>query len=302
MCFRDLGNERTREMKDYCDMHTHSTESDGTFTPKELVLAAKELDLAYLALTDHDTIAGIPEAIEAAEKAGVQLITGIEVIIDCTELPISLVDDSSLHMLGYLSHKNIFKMAVFQERLYEIRNERNIKMFEKAEKIGLPITIDDLKKSSSGKVITRGHFLRALIEKGYAKDKEDAFLKFLMPGGLIYVRKEKLSPQEVLKVITDNGGVAVLAHPLLIGLSNDELEALVIRLKTLGVTGIEAVYVENKPGQTEQIIELAARHQMFVTGGSDFHGDIKPGIYLGTGYGNLRVPKILAENVLKRIN
>ena len=288
-------------MKDFCDLHTHSTESDGTLTPTELVTAAQELDLAYVALTDHDTIAGIQEAIDASEKLGIHLITGIELIIDPSDLPVSLEDDSSLHILGYLSHENIFKMGFFQQRLRNVREERNATMFENAKKSGIQINFDDLKKSSTGKVITRGHFLRALIEKGYASDRKDGFAKFLMPGGLLYAQKEKLSPNEVFGMINDNGGVAVLAHPLLIGISDNELDDLIVRLKTYGLKGLEALYSENKTGEAEKMIELAARHQLFITGGSDFHGETKPGLQLGTGYGDLRIPKILAENILSNL-
>ena len=286
-------------MKEFCDLHAHSTESDGTFTPSEIIGEAKRIGLAYVALTDHDTIAGIEEALCTADKLGVNLITGIELTIDVANLNIDLEDDSSIHILGYLNHKNIFKMSRYEKRLLTIRNERNAKMFEKAKKIGLPISEEYFKSKSPNSIITRGHFLRALLENGFAKERKEAFAKYLMPGGSLYVEKEKLSPEEVLSLISENGGVAVLAHPLLSSLTDPNLETLVVSLKARGLKGLEAVYVENQRGNEQKVKELAARHDLIITGGSDFHGDTKPGIFLGTGYGDLRVPKVLAERVLE---
>ena len=288
-------------MRDYCDLHTHSTESDGTLTPREIILAAKELGLAYVALTDHDTIAGIPEALCAAEEMGVELITGVELSVECAGLPIENAKQRSIHVLAYFSHENIYKMSQYQECLKEYRQERNAKMIEKAKIIGMPISLAELKKYSSGEIISKGHFYRVLIEKGYAKDKDDAFNRFLNPGGLIYAKKRKLTPKEAIEIIKKYQGVAVVAHPLLIGLNDSELDSTISYLKGLGFDGLEAVYGESSENQVTRVIELAVRHSMFVTGGSDFHGETKPGLKLGTGYGSLRVPKILAENILKRI-
>jgi len=284
-------------MNEFCDLHTHSTKSDGTFSPIELIFEAKRLGLAAIALTDHDTIAGIAEALAAADEHKVNLICGIELSIECDGLPIENASQRSIHVLSYFNRENIFKMAQYEEMLLKNRHERNLKMIEKSEQIGMPITMDELRKYTSGKIISKGHFYRVLVEKGYAKDKDDAFARFLEVDGLIFVKKRKITPKEAVELVNSNGGIAVVAHPLLIGLSDFELENTVTYLKEIGFAGLEAVYVESSPSEIEKVTKLAKRHGMFITGGSDFHGEIKATIAMGSGYGDLRVPKVLGERL-----
>ncbi|MEI6132619.1 MAG: PHP domain-containing protein [Bacillota bacterium] len=284
-------------MEKYCDLHSHSTVSDGSFTPTELILEAERIGLEYIALTDHDTVGGISEAIEASKGKNIKLITGIELSIDAEEFDFLGPDLKSIHVLGYLSHENIFKMEAYQAKLLAFREERNIKTIEKACEIGMPFTYEELKKYSTGEIVSKGHFYKLLIEKGYAKDKDDAFARFLLPGGLIFVKKRKISAADAVGMIVKNGGVAVFAHPLLMGLEAEVLDKLIVELKAIGISGLESIYSENKPGETEKVIALAKKHGMIITGGSDFHGIFKPGLSLGVGYGALRVPSSLGKNL-----
>lgn len=288
-------------LTNYCDLHTHSTASDGTLTPTQLINLASELGLECIALTDHDTVAGIPEALEASKLKNIRLIPGIEFSIDCESLPIPDSADKSLHVLGYFDSSDIMKMETYQHNLIAARNKRNIEMLEKGKNAGIDITMEELRAFSSGDVITRGHFFKVLIDKGYAGDKKDAFQRFLAPGGIMYVRKEKLCPKEIIGMIKDNGGVPVFAHPALMKLDWETLENLIIVLKGYGLMGIEAHYVENKGDQTERLIDIANKNGLLITGGSDFHGAVKPHISLGTGLGDLRVPIELAEKLFKTL-
>ncbi len=270
-------------MEEYIDLHVHSNASDGTMTPKEVVELAKESGLSIIALTDHDTVDGIKEAIEAGEKCGVQIIPGIEISAE--------YKGGDLHILGlnidYTNETFKSKVAVCRDS----RDNRNLKMIKKLNEQGFPVTWDIMMERFGANSITRAHFAKYLIDEGYVKDKDEAFSKYLNPGRPCYVSREKVSPKAAIEMILEAGGHPVLAHPLLYKMNLEKIESVIVMLKGYGLQGIEAIYSLNRPEDDVALMKLAKRHDLYITGGSDFHGAIKPDISIGNGKGNLRITK-----------
>lgn len=269
------------------DLHTHSTASDGTLTPVELVELAYETGLSAIALTDHDTVAGIEEAISC--NLPIEVIPGIELSAG--------YGNGDIHILGlYIDHTSdlLKKMA---QNMVEEREWRNYEMCKRLREAGIDITVEKLRDGNKDMVLTRGHFSRYLIDHGYAKDKPEAFSRYLGVDTPYFVKRRYLSPEECIKLILDCGGTPVLAHPIIYNLPATELEELVARLKKAGLAGIEAIY-STYTNQDEEIVRsLAHRHSLLLTGGSDFHGANKPEIAIGSGVGNLKIPYSLLEKI-----
>lgn len=273
----------------YIDLHVHSTASDGSYTPAEIIACAEEKELSAIALTDHDTIKGLYEASEAAKGRPLELVAGIELSAD--------YNGTDIHILGlYLDYKK----EAFQKELsacQDAREHRNEKIIMALQKVGFDITLEKIEKSFHEAVITRAHFARYLLEKGYIRTYEEAFEKYLGVGCPCYVPKKKIIPEKAIELIHMAGGIAVLAHPLLYHMDSTEVEKLVSYLKTEGLEGLEAIYSMNSEQDTEQMIRLAKKYDLLITGGSDFHGTVKPHIDMGYGRGNLRVPEYILEGL-----
>lgn len=278
----------------YIDLHVHSTASDGSYTPSELVRYAIKKGLIAFALTDHDTTAGIDEALNEAELINdfspIKVIPGIELSAE--------YKGKDIHILGL----NIdYRNKEFQEKIEYFRNiraERNVKMIELLNKQGFKITEEQLKERFKDAVITRAHFAIMLVECGYVKDKDIAFKKYLNPGCPCYVPRTRINVIDAISLIHLANGKAVLAHPLLYHFSEAELDSLVALLKENGLQGIEAIYSSNKWNDESRMKQLAQKYDLFITGGSDFHGLAKPTLDLGIGYGDLKVPEKLLSNIL----
>lgn len=278
----------------YIDLHVHSTASDGSYTPSELVRYAIKKGLIAFALTDHDTTAGIDEALNEAELINdfspIKVIPGIELSAE--------YKGKDIHILGL----NIdYRNKEFQERIEYFRNiraERNVKMIELLNKQGFKITEEQLKERFKDAVITRAHFAIMLVECGYVKDKDIAFKKYLNPGCPCYVPRTRINVIDAISLIHLANGKAVLAHPLLYHFSETELDSLVALLKKNGLQGLEAIYSSNKWNDESRMKQLAKKYDLFITGGSDFHGLAKPTLDLGIGYGDLKVPEKLLSNIL----
>lgn len=273
------------------DLHTHSTESDGTFSPAELMQLAADTGLSAIALTDHDTVKGISKARPAAERLGIELVPGIELSTD--------YNGTEVHMLGfYIDDTN----AAFLKKLQEFidsRNLRNEKMAALLQKEGFDVTLDKLMKEYPESVITRAHFARYLTEHSFVKDRETVFRKYLGDGCRCYVPREKISPFEAIDLIKLGGGLAFFAHPVLCHMNHDRLRFFLRDLKEHGLTGLEAVYSMNSPGDERNMKKFAAEYDLLISGGSDFHGENKPCIRLGTGKGNLNLPDSILEDIKK---
>lgn len=278
----------------YIDLHLHSTASDGSYTPSELVHYAIEKGLIAFALTDHDTTSGIDEALNEAELINdfspIKVIPGIELSAE--------YKGKDIHILGL----NIdYRNKEFQKKIEYFRNiraERNVKMIELLNKHGFKITEEQLKERFKDAVITRAHFAIMLVECGYVKDKDIAFKKYLNPGCPCYVPRTRINVIDAISLIHLANGKAVLAHPLLYHFSEAELDSLVALLKENGLQGIEAIYSSNKWNDESRMKQLAQKYDLFITGGSDFHGLAKPTLDLGIGYGDLKVPEKLLSNIL----
>jgi predicted metal-dependent phosphoesterase TrpH len=275
-------------MERLVDLHTHSTASDGSMTPRELVRHAKENGLSALALTDHDTVEGIEAALDEGAKTGLEVVAGIEISVEFRP---------EMHILGYFfgdSYKNAVEIV---DSLVESRNERNPKIIKKLNEIGFDITMDEVEKEALGNIVARPHMAKVLMKKGYVKSTSEAFDKYLGFGKPAYFPKNKLTPEEGIKVILNAGGIPVLAHPIFLDLGWRQLDELLARLVSCGLKGIEAYYVENKGDDTGNLLRLAIKHNILATGGSDFHGSFKPDIEIGRGHGGLKVPYELLEKM-----
>jgi len=275
------------------DLHTHSTASDGTLTPRELVRYAKDSGLSAIALTDHDTIAGIGDALDEARSIGFEVVPGIEISVDY---------ETEMHILGYFSGKDYLNIEPALDALRRSREERNPKILRKLNKLGFDISLEEVKKEAQGEIVARPHIASILFKKGYVENMREAFDKYLSMGKPAYYRREKLTPEEGLGIISDAGGIPVLAHPIYLYLDYNHLNSLLYELKNAGLVGIEAYYVNNSEEDTQKFLELAEKHELLVTGGSDFHGGFKTGIEIGTGVGGLSIPYKLLERLKKTLS
>ncbi len=279
----------------YIDLHVHSTASDGTLTPSEVVDRAASVGLSAFALTDHDTLHGVAEAKERAawHKAQghpVEVYPGVEIS--------AAYKKRDIHILGLLVDESNEILDRTLSASVENRDRRNDKIIEKFAELGITLTMEELQEGAPGSVITRAHFGRALLRKGIVSSIQEAFEKYVGDNGPCYTAREYMSPEQAISLIKKAGGVPVLAHPLLYNLPHDELYALVDRLKKAGLKGIEVYYSSNR-GQDEANVKALANHfDLVATGGSDFHGAMKPAIELGSGKGNLKIPYSVLENVM----
>ncbi len=275
------------------DLHTHSTFSDGTLTPAALVDRARQAGLTALALTDHDGMMGIDPFLEACGTAGIRGISGVEISVE--------FGPGTLHMLGlFLDHRNPALDAALI-RLRNMRVDRNRLILEKLHKLGIALAWDDVAKFALEDVVGRPHFAMALIEKGFVKDKDEAFGRLLGKGKPAYADRFRLSVAESIALIRQAGGVSVLAHPFTLGYERRRLREYVADLTRQGLQGIEAYYSEHNTDQQKQCLSIAEANGLAVSGGSDFHGAINPDIHLGTGFGHLNVPDSLVDLLHARI-
>ncbi|OAQ19831.1 PHP domain-containing protein [Thermosulfurimonas dismutans] len=274
------------------DLHTHSTASDGTYSPAELVQLAKDVSLSALALTDHDTVEGLGEAMAAARELGVPFVPGVEISV-------KFDGPGHCHILGYFVDADSPVLRETLGLLQRAREERNRKMMEKLQSLGVDITLEELEDQAKGE-IGRPHFAALLVKKGVVKSVGEAFEKYLKKGAPAYVPKARLTAEEAFSAIRAAGGLAVLAHPIHLKLSPEELVRYVEELKAFGLDGIEAYYTDHTKQFTTLCLEIARRYDLVPTGGSDFHGHNKPDIKLGRGFGNLSVPDECYERLRRR--
>ncbi len=274
----------------YIDLHIHTTESDGTLTPSQVVRYAKEKGLKAVAITDHDTIHGNEEAIKEGVNEGVEVIPGVDLGGRCSL--------GTMHMLGYFITTEDPILNEKLTLLQDSRADRNPRIIEKLNKLGLSLTYDEVVQVSGGGQVGRPHMAQVLMKKGYTKSIKEAFDKYLGKGAPAYLDKFRLSAVEAITMITDAGGIPVLAHPFtLYCKSSDELDALVKKLVNQGLQGLEVYYSEHDERKTSSYKLLAKRYNLAITGGSDFHGKNMKGIDLGTGRGKLKIPYTALENL-----
>lgn len=272
------------------DLHTHSNRSDGSLSPSEVVELAVSKGLAAVALTDHDTTAGLDEAASYARGKDIKFIPGIEFSTGYGE--------KDIHIVGlYIKYDD----PMFQEYLSEFvksRIDRNIKMCKNLHDMaGINISYEELQAENPDSVVTRAHYACYLIEHGYVKSHREAFDRYLGDNTKYFVSRKKITPEKAIDLILKAGGVPILAHPILYHMSSANLDILVSKCKDAGLVGIEGLYSTYKPADERQIKKLADKYHLLISGGSDFHGDNKPGLELGTGYGHLFVPEELLSPI-----
>lgn len=273
------------------DLHCHSCFSDGTEQPEDLALMADAAGLTALALTDHDTLAGLPRFLAMQPKVRTRLVPGIE--LSCRFL------GRELHILGLLFDPGD---AVFRARVDTVRirrNARNEALVARLRAVGVPIELEAVKQLAPSELVSRTHFARHLVAMGAAPTPQDAYRKLIGEGGAAFVPFENLPPDEAARWIHEAGGLAIVAHPGRFGGGNFVWAEAMAELRIHGLDGFEAYYGEYGPQEQRHFLELAAALEMLPSGGSDYHGTYKPGLSLGTGRGSLRVPDSVLEAMLR---
>ncbi len=278
-------------MIQYVDLHTHSTASDGTLTPTQLVNSAHAAGLVGLALTDHDSGNGLLEAQREAAKIGLRFVPGIEI---SAEYP----HPGTMHILGYYIDPLSAGLQRMSDILLEGRNNRNPRIIARLNELGCHITLqqvrDIARRGSNDEraiVLGRPHIAQAMVEAGSVSSVKQAFDVYLGTTGAAYFDKERLTPRQAIECIHAAGGLAVLAHPVQLRTGNPaELQHVLANLVEAGLDGIEVWHSDHRPQDSQLFLEFARRYNLAVTGGSDFHGTPKPDIALGLGRDNLRVP------------
>jgi predicted metal-dependent phosphoesterase TrpH len=285
-------------MNERFDFHTHTIASDGSLTPTELVRAAAANGVTGFALTDHDTIDGIGEARAEADRLGIELIAGIELSVNEQD------GARSLHVLGLgLSPED----PVLRARLAVARHARETRaarMVERLQQVGVAIELAQVEAIAAGGSIGRPHLARALVELGVCSDADEAFVKYLRRGRPGYEPYAAFSAREAIELVHGAGGIAVLAHPpLSSGVdAPGGIEAFVERLLSEGLDGLEIWHPGHKPGQIRRLRRLALEHDLLETGGSDFHGEDRPGIEIGRGRaGGLRIGRAVYDAYRARL-
>jgi len=277
------------------DLHVHTTASDGTCSPGEVVRLASKKGMSALAITDHDTMAGVAEALEEGRTLGVEVVPGVEMSAQW--------ERGILHILGYFVDRDHPELVKKLDYLKRGREERTPGILTKLRRLNLEISVDEVNKEAGPGVPGRPHIARIMVRKHYVSDLQEAFDRYLRKGAPAYVEKAKLPPYDALELITQAGGVPVMAHPhSLMTVYASYLEEIVRDLKTHGLQGIEAYYPKHTPENTRAFLTIARKFNLAVTGGTDFHGSNKPDVELGVIPGLDPLPYSLLEGLKERRN
>lgn len=270
-------------MTKFIDLHTHTTASDGDLSPARIVSTAKSADLAAIAVTDHDTIGGLYEALGAGENLDFEVVPGVEVSVQHAL--------GQMHIVGLFIDPGASELNNWLKKLIESRNERNPKIVRKLQGFGFDIRMEEVKGAAKGEAVGRPHIAQVLCDKGIVSSTREAFDKYLNRGRPAYVERMKATPGDAIAKIHNAGGLAILAHCHDCGVKNaGELEDVISRLKDLGLDGMEVRCSEFTPEEQDVAESICKKLALLPSGGSDFHGRSKPDIKLGVGRGNLEVP------------
>lgn len=264
------------------DLHLHTTHSDGSLSPAEVVGLAQKAGVTALSITDHDITTGLAEAMTTGQALGIEVIPGVEIS--------SEYGGSELHVLGYFLDWHDAELGARLATLRESRHRRNPLIIERLQALGIDITYEEVRAMAGTDSVGRPHIARVLMEKQVVASAKEAFDRFLANGKPAYVARDLPSPGEAIQWIKAAKGLAVLAHPTWIKPTEGTLADLATQLKAEGLDGIEVHYSTHTPRQTREYLSLAKQVNLLVTGGSDFHGLTKPDIDVGIGKGTLHVP------------
>lgn len=272
------------------DLHTHTTFSDGSLTPAQLVEAAAAMGLSAVAVTDHDTVDGLPEALAAGERLGIEVVPGVEINLEH--------DRVTMDMLGYfLAGRPSDELKAELAELRAYRDERNARMLERLAELGMPLDPDDLASAAENGAVGRPHIGEAMVRRGYAASIGEAFDLYLRRGAPAWVDRRRLALGTALRLLRASGGLPVLAHPGIIRTDAAGLARIVRDAARAGLAGIECYYPLHDEATVAACLGLAARYGLVATGGSDFHGSVKPKAVLGIGSGGNSVPDSVLDDL-----
>lgn len=272
-----------------CDLHAHSVYSDGTYTPAQLIAEARRIGLSALALTDHNTAAGLPEFLRAAEGSGVEAVPGVEFSTDYAGM--------DLHVVGLFVMPEFFpQVTALMEEGVRRKEQSNLRLMEALKKAGCPLDYEAIRSATPNGQVNRAHIGRAMLEAGYVCSVQEAFQRYLEPKCGLYTPPKRPDTFTVIRFIRSIGAVPVLAHPFL-KLKEPELRVLLEQAVPAGLQAMETLYATFDEETTRLAVRIAREYGLLQSGGSDFHGSNKPDLRLGTGKGNLRVPLAFLEGL-----
>ncbi len=274
------------------DLHIHSTASDGTLSPAEIFKLAQKLELRAIAITDHDTIDGSKEAIQAGIPPSVEFLTGVEI---SASAPPSISYAGSFHILGYSINLNDPQLNKTLAVLQQARKNRNPQIVKQLNNMGFEFSLEDVASEIGNGQLGRPHIARYMLKRGFVNSIDEAFKKYIAQGRPAYVDKYRVDCKRAIEIILDAGGIPVLAHPILLDLNKNETIKLFSVLKGMGLKGIEVYYPETPSDKTAFYLELSKRYDLLITGGTDFHGSLKPDIQMGSARGDFFVPYEIYE-------
>ncbi len=279
--------------KDFTDLHCHSTFSDGTFTPKELVDIASQKNLVGIALTDHDTVEGLDELIEAGRRQQVKTITGVELSANHGKIPV--------HILGYgFDHKHPALHAILQ-KVQQTREIRNNKIFENIKKMDINISWEQIHKIAGTGQVGRPHFALFMIQQGLAKNNAEAFDLYLKKNRPAYAKRQTLTIEDTIESIHQAGGLAIIAHPGMLPCNQDKTMQLIQTFTEIGLDGIEVYYPTHSNTIRKRLLTLCHEKNLVVTGGSDYHGGMRPNTSLGGYQRKHYIPTTIFTDLYARI-
>jgi len=279
---------------DCVDLHVHTTHSDGTLSPSEVVAVAKAKGLKAIAVTDHDTIDGVAEAWAQGERSGIEVIPGVEMSVR--------YKNGEIHILGYDIELRNQSLAEQLAQLKQNREERNPEIVGRLRRLGFDLEYSEVKAIAGQATVGRPHIAQVLMKKGYVASIAEAFELYLGEGAPAFVPRTTLEPEKAISLLISAGGIPVLAHPFRIDGGREGTETLLSVLVQGGLKGIEVFYSTHDNSEVEMCAKLAKRFGLLMTGGSDFHGKNKPGVELGSGKGNLQIPYDLVEKMRERLS
>ncbi len=290
--FDEAANRETRAA-DLVDLHVHTAASDGVCPPAEAVRLAAQAGLRAVAVTDHDTVAGVAEAVAAGPAAGIEVIPGVE--ISCE------YDDGACHVLGYFIDTADASLLETLDEARSGRDRRNRQILERLNRLGLPLTMDEVTAGPKGTSVTRAHFAKALLARGYFQEWDQVFDRVLGRGKPAYVYRKRVEPERALGVIRGAGGLASLAHPRQLNRSLDATVAFIEHLVGLGLDAVETQTSDHGPSFARTCRGVAQRLGLLETGGTDWHGRADSDIRLGVGTGGVAVRYAVVEAMKARL-
>jgi hypothetical protein len=278
------------------DLHIHSTASDGSLTPADIIDQAQKLNLAAIAITDHDSVDGSKEALQIGIPPSLHFLTGVEI---SAAHPPFFPGSGSFHILGYAIRLDHRALNQNLDKLQDARKNRNPEILRRLNKLGFQITLEEVNQGVGQGQLGRPHIAYAMVKKGFVKSIDEAFDKYLGTARPAYVDKYRIECEQAINIIRKAGGVPVLAHPALLNIENDQkLETLLQNLIKIGLAGVEVYYPGHSPQQIRRYTELTRKYGLLMTGGTDFHGSIMPKIKMGSGTGDLFIPYNLYEDLI----